>query len=166
MKKIYTIRNLNQQQEYMWSASKVEDEVSVCGLRHIEELFLRYLPKGEKILEAGCGLGAWVVYLGERGYDIDGIDHDGRVIDRLKAWQPSLPVFQGDISQLSYADGSIGAYISLGVMEHFEDGCDAALAEAHRVLKPGGLLFFTVPIDNIFRKIVAHPLRYFYLRWR
>jgi cyclopropane fatty-acyl-phospholipid synthase-like methyltransferase len=61
-------------------------------MRRIEALFLRHLPKGEKILEAGCGLGAWVIYLGERGYDIDGVDHDSRVIERLKEWRPSLPV--------------------------------------------------------------------------
>jgi SAM-dependent methyltransferase len=166
MKKIYTIRNLNQQQEHMWSASQVEDEVAACALRHIEGLFLRHLPKGEKILEAGCGLGAWVIYLGERGYDIDGIDHDGRVIERLKAGRPPLPVFQGDICRLHYADDSLGAYISLGVMEHFEEGCGEAMAEARRVLKPGGLLFFTVPMENVFRQFLAHPLRRAYLAWR
>jgi SAM-dependent methyltransferase len=166
MKKIYTIRNLNQQQQHMWSASQIEDEVSVCALRHIERLFLKHLPMGEQILEAGCGLGAWVVYLGERGYDIDGIDHDIRVIDRLKAWRPALPVFQGDICNLPYDDNFLGAYISLGVMEHFEDGCDEAMAEARRVLKPGGLLFFTVPLETPFRKVFAHPLREAYLAWR
>ena len=166
MKKIYTIRNLNQQQEHMWSAARVEDEVAACPLRHIEGLFGRHLPKGEKILEAGCGLGAWVVYLGERGYAIEGIDHDARVIERLRAWRPSLPVAEGDICHLPYPDGSLGAYISLGVMEHFEDGCAAALAEARRVLRPGGLLFFTVPLENPFRKLFAHPLRRAYLAWR
>jgi len=166
MKKIYTIRNLNQQQQHMWSASQVEDEVSACAQRHIAGLFLQHLPQGEKILEAGCGLGAWVVYLGERGYDIDGVDHDVRVIERLKAWRPSLPVAQGDICRLPYADGSLGAYISLGVMEHFEDGCQDPMAEARRVLKPGGLLFFTVPLENPFRKVLAHPLREAYLAWR
>jgi len=166
MKKIYTIRNLNQQQEHMWSASQIEDEVAACPLRHIERLFLQHLPTEEKIIEAGCGLGAWVVYLGERGYDIDGIDHDGRVIDRLKEWRPELPVFQGDICNLPYADGSLGAYISLGVMEHFEDGCREAMAEAMRVLKSGGLMFFTVPLENPFRKVFAHPLREAYLAWR
>lgn len=166
MEKIYTIRNLNQQQQHMWDTSQVEGEVAICALRHIEELFLRHLPRGEKILEAGCGLGAWVIYLSERGYDIAGIDHDDRVIARLKDWRATLPVSQGDICHLPYADDSLGAYISLGVMEHFEQGCDVAMAEARRVLKPGGLLFFTVPFENIFRRAVAHPLRSLYLRWR
>ena len=37
------------------------------------------------------------------------------------------------------------------------------MLEAWRVLKPGGLLFFTEPMENFFRKIFAHPLRQIYL---
>ena len=51
-------------------------------------------------------------------------------------------------------------------MEHFEGGCDEAMRETFRVLRPGGLFFFTVPLNNLFRKLVGHPLRTLYLRWR
>lgn len=163
MKKIFTIRRLDQQQAHMWGNHVIEDEVSACSNRNIVEHFLKNLPKGEPILEAGCGLGAWVVFLSEKGYDISGIDHDEKVIERLKGWKPSLKVSSGDISRLPYGDNFFGAYISLGVVEHFEEGCEEALKEAYRVLKPGGLIFLTVPLENIFRKIFAHPLRSLYL---
>ena len=166
MEKIFTIRDTSGQREHLWENRQVEEEVAACRQRHIEGYFLQHLPREEKILEAGCGLGAWVIYLGERGYDIDGVDHDFNVIERLKAWQPSLRISQGDICNLPYENGSLGAYISLGVMEHFEQGCSTALAEACRVLKPGGLLFFTVPLENPFRKVFAHPLRRAYLFWQ
>ena len=166
MKKIYTIRNPEAQREHMWSARRIEEEVAACPRRSIERLFLEYLPKDAPILEAGCGLGAWAIYLGDRGYDIAGIDHDETVVGRLKEWRPSLNISRGDIRELAYADGSLGAILSLGVMEHFEEGCGAAMKETHRVLRPGGLLFFTVPMDNLFRKVFAHPMRSLYLTWR
>lgn len=166
MKKIYTIRDTSQQQDYMWDSRAIEDEVSACPKRRITDHFLKYLPKGEPILEAGCGLGAWVVYLSDRGYDISGVDHDEKVIERLKGWRPSLKVASGDIRRLPYDDGHFGALISLGVVEHFEEGCDEAMKEAHRVLRPGGLIFFSVPMENIFRKAIAHHLRSLYLSWR
>jgi len=166
MKKIYTVRNLEAQREHMWSARRIEEEVAACPRRSIERLFLDYLPKDAPILEAGCGLGAWVVYLGDRGYDIAGIDHDEKVVARLKEWRRSLKVSCGDIRELPYENGSLGAVISLGVMEHFEEGCGPAMKETHRVLQPGGLLFFTVPMDNLFRRIFAHPVRSAYLKWR
>jgi len=150
----------------MWSARRIEEEIAACPHRRITRYFLEYLPKGEPILEAGCGLGAWVIFLGDRGFDIAGIDNDEDVIRRLKEWRPSLKVSAGDIRVLPCETGSLGAVISLGVMEHFEEGCDAAMRETHRVLRPGGLLLFTVPFNNVFRKLVAHPLRGLYLGWR
>ena len=166
MKKIFTIRDLHAQREHMWSARRIEEEIAACPHRRITRYFLEYLPKGEPILEAGCGLGAWVIFLGDRGYDIAGIDNDEDVIRRLKEWRPSLKVSAGDIRVLPCETGSLGAVISLGVMEHFEEGCDAAMRETNRVLRTGGLLLFTVPFNNVFRKLVAHPLRGLYLRWR
>ena len=166
MRKIFTIRNIDAQREFMWSARRIEEEVAACPRRRIARYFMEYLPKDEPILEAGCGLGAWVIYLGDRGYDIAGIDNDAQVIGRLKEWRPSLNVSAGDIRGLPCETGSLGAVISLGVMEHFEEGCDEAMRETWRVLRPGGLFFFTVPLNNLFRKLVAHPLRGLYLRWR
>ncbi|MGB3095104.1 MAG: class I SAM-dependent methyltransferase [Candidatus Deferrimicrobiaceae bacterium] len=166
MKKIYTIRDPEGQRVYMWSARRIEEEVNACPRRSIAQYFLDHLPKDAPILEAGCGLGAWVVFLSERGYDIAGIDNDASVIDRLKGWRPTLKVRCGDIRELPYEDGALGAVISLGVMEHFEEGCGDAMRETHRVLRPGGLLFFTVPMENLFRRVFAHPLRTLYLTWR
>jgi SAM-dependent methyltransferase len=165
MRKIFTIRDLDVQREHMWSTRAIEEEVAACPGRRITRYFLEYLPKNEPILEAGCGLGAWVIFLGDRGYDVSGVDNDERVIGRLKEWRPSLSVCLGDVRSLPCEAGSLGALISLGVVEHFEEGCDAAMREAFRVLRPGGLLFFTVPLNNVFRKLFAHPVRRIYLRW-
>ncbi len=166
MKKIFTIRDREGQRAHMWTARRIDQEVAECPGRHIAKYFLEYLPRDAPILDAGCGLGAWVVYLAERGYDVAGIDNDRHVIDRLKEWKPSLKVAWGDVRRLPYEDNALGAVISLGVVEHFEEGWGDAVSEAHRVLRPGGLLFFTVPMNNLFRICFAHPLRSLYLEWR
>lgn len=163
MKKIYTTRDITEQQAYMWKGVKTEDEVSVCQVRRVNNYFFKYLPKGEPILEAGCGPGTWVLYLRNYGFDVVGIEHDESVISCLKKDLPSLPVYSGDICFLPFQDSSLGAYISLGVVEHFEDGVERPLKEALRVLRPGGILILTVPFNNIFRRLVAHPLRSLYL---
>jgi SAM-dependent methyltransferase len=125
--------------------------------------FLDYLPKDEPVLEAGCGLGAWLIFLSDMGYDIAGVDNNADVIERLRKWKPALKVGYGDIRKLPYKDGQLGAYISLGVVEHFEEGPEEALAEAFRVLRPGGLMFFTVPLNNSFRRLFSHHVRQLYL---
>jgi len=163
MKKIFTVRDLKHQQAHMWDSRHIEDEVRACGERSIKHCFMRYLPRYEDILEAGCGLGAWVKFLSEKGYRVTGIDHDTSVIERVKQAYPDLNVHCGSIERLAYSDNSLGAYISLGVVEHFEGGPDSTLKEAFRVLKPGGRLILTVPYNNLFRKCIAHPLRSVYL---
>ena len=51
----------------------------------------------------------------------------------------------GDVRNLAFENGSIGAYISLGVAEHFWEGMDAILLEAKRVLSDDGVLIVSVP---------------------
>lgn len=50
----------------------------------------------------------------------------------------------GDIHALPLADASVDAIICSSVLEHVKDPC-AAMRELHRVLRPGGALFFYVP---------------------
>ena len=52
---------------------------------------------------------------------------------------------QIDMQRMSFADGSIDLIIHSDTLEHIPDS-KSALAESQRVLKPGGHLFYTVPI--------------------
>lgn len=115
--------------------------------------FFRYLPKGAKVLEAGCGLGQVVLALRAHGYDCHGLDYAEKTINLLQKEFPEVPFCQGDIRELPYEAGSFDGYISLGVMEHFTEGQDNMLAEAARVVRPGGWIFLSVPALNGWRKL-------------
>jgi len=144
----------------MWTKRTIEQELDACEIESPpRELFLSYLPKEGKIMDAGCGLGKWVIYLKQRGYDIVGIDDSELAVAKMKSFDESLQVELGNILDIHYPDSSIDAYISMGVIEHFEDGPTSVLKEAYRVLKPGGLIFVSVPTENIMRKLIRRPIR-------
>jgi len=166
--KVYTHRNLAGQHSQMWGGREIEDEIAACGERGLLDVFVRHLPAGGKVLEGGCGLGAWVITLARRGYDVQGVDFDPAVIKRLNAYDPALKVSEQDICALKYPDGSFDAYISLGVIEHFERGPADVFKEMRRVLRRDGTLIITVPYNNLLRRLVYHPLRsvYYWVRKR
>lgn len=62
-----------------------------------------------------------------------------------KAQAKGMGAVPGRAEELPFPDGSFDAVCLFDVLEHLEDD-RAALAEVRRVLKPGGLLFISVPL--------------------
>ena len=153
----------------IWSKRTIENELDACDIETAPRvMFLKYLPKIGKIVDAGCGFGKWVIYLTKLGYNIKGIDNNDFAIKNLKEFDSSLQVESGDILNLKYPDNYFDAYISMGVVEHFQNGPSVALNEAYRVLKSNGIIFVSTPMVNIIRKIVLQPIldiisRFYYI---
>ena len=156
--KKYSFRDLEQQDSYMWDAAEFELLLNkIIPNRTITPLFDKYLNPGDKILEGGCGNGAWVQYLNDQGYECIGTDINEVILDVAK--KENLNVIKDDILNMSFADDTFHAYLSLGVIEHWEDGPQKAIAEAYRVIKPGGYFLVSTPCNNLIRKLFNHPLR-------
>jgi len=136
-----------------------ESDISLCALQTLEPTFRKYLPREGKILEAGAGRGRWVFYLRRLGYDVLGMELARTEIAAAKAFDPRVPIEHGNVLRTGYPDGSFEAVISLGVMEHFEDGPQAALAEVRRILRTGGLLFVTVPTQDFMRVALFNRIK-------
>jgi len=97
--------------------------------------FLDALPRWTRVLDAGCGEGVLIDEYAGR-LDIIGID----------ANYSSSRVSQASLTALPCPDASFDRALCLDVLEHlsYEDQ-PRALAELSRVLKPGGILFVSVP---------------------
>lgn len=97
--------------------------------------YLSALAAGTHVLDAGCGEGVLVE------------EFQGRLaIEGLDPNYSSPLVRQGSLLALPYADGTFDRALCLDVLEHLAfDDQPKALAELHRVLKPGGELYVTVP---------------------
>lgn len=96
------------------------------------------------VLEVGCGTGGFARHLGEQhpGWDIRGVEPSEQAA--CAANGRGCCVETGTFQALPAEDSSVDLVIALDVLEHCEDE-SAAVAEAMRVLKPGGLFVLTVP---------------------
>jgi SAM-dependent methyltransferase len=110
--------------------------------------YLKRLPSGIRVLDAGCGMGEWTVFLNSEGMHTVGMDISARTISRLRSIFPKQEFVHGDVRRTGFDDASFDACISWGVFEHFENGLGDCIKEAHRILKRGGLLFVSVPFLN------------------
>lgn len=110
--------------------------------------YLSKLPAKAKILDGGCGLGHWTLYFDRLGHDVIGLDISKPTIDRLTCLFPDARFEHGDIRTLPFEADSFDLYFSWGTFEHFEEGMHSVLKEAHRVLRPGGRILSSVPLDN------------------
>lgn len=100
-------------------------------------------------LDLGCGKGRHVVLMSELGIETFGSDVSSTGIEFAKQWVKSRKLSAslecGTMERLSYPDDWFDFVICHGVLDHALKAVrDAARAEVARVLKPGGLFFFSV----------------------
>lgn len=124
-------------------------------LGEFEEPFIRHLPQKGRIVEAGCGPGTIVLALRKRGYDCVGVEWSVATVRAARNVKPELPLIAGDVTKLDVPNSYYAGYISLGVVEHVEEGPTRYLKEAFRVLEQDGKLLLSVPHYHWLRRLKA-----------
>jgi SAM-dependent methyltransferase len=94
---------------------------------------------GRDVLEAGCGIGTDAVQFVRAGATYHGIDFSPTALE-LARRRPELGgahLLHGSITDLPFPDASFDLVYSNGVVHHMPETA-GAIAEFHRVLRPGG----------------------------
>ncbi len=135
-----------------YSQGVERDRVTTWGRLEAERtraLLARFLPPPPAVvLDVGGAEGAYALPLAGQGYTVHLIDPLPAHVEAARAAsaaQPSSPLASaeaGDARAIPAVDASADAVLMLGPLYHLVDAADRvkALAEAHRVLRPGGAL--------------------------
>lgn len=112
-----------------------------------QELLRDRLPAAPaRILDVGGGTGVHAAWLAADAYDVDVVDivpeHVGAAREFSARLGDTFSAHIGDARSLEAADASVDACLLLGPLYHLPDPSDraAALTEAARVTRPGGLV--------------------------
>ena len=105
-----------------------------------EDVAGRFADEGiDRVLDVGCGQGRLLGLLRDVGIATVGLDS----LPTMLKDAPGLRVF-GDARMLPFPDNAFGGVAALYMLYHLEDPVQA-VAECHRVLRPGGLFAACAP---------------------
>jgi SAM-dependent methyltransferase len=119
-------------------------ELHAAMLRRLERLFLRYLPPGGRVLDAGCGRSLFTEIRPAWPFTIVACDVDHALLAQRKAEFPAVRFVVGEACPLPFSSAGFDALFAGELVEHLVDP-RPGLAEFHRVLRPGGMLILTTP---------------------
>ena len=97
------------------------------------------------VLDMGCGTGLLAEWLAERGGPAPrmvGLDQSHEML--LRARRRGLSVVEGDVDRLPFRAAAFDAAVAFTSIGIDQGPRDRAIAEAARVLRPGGLFVLTV----------------------
>jgi ubiquinone/menaquinone biosynthesis C-methylase UbiE len=96
---------------------------------------------GRRLADIGGGTGNYARALRDEGWEPVVIDREPEMLARAAA--KGLETIEGDAQRLPLGDASVDAAMLVSMLHHVEDP-SAALAEARRILRPGGRLALMV----------------------
>jgi SAM-dependent methyltransferase len=138
------------EQSRIWDYFQNEGADSFRGARPRLLYLAGLVAPGAEVLDIGVGDGTFERIAAARGLRVHVIDPDGSAIERARS---ELGLGDrariGTATALPWPDGSFDAVVVSEVLEHLDDATlRGTLAEANRVLRPGGRLIGTVPADE------------------
>src|SRR3954469_6972557 len=102
-----------------------------------------HATRGARLLDVATGPGFIAQAAADRGADVAGLDFSSVMVTEARRRHPALSFREGDAQALPFDDASFDAVVMNFGMLHLARP-DTAIAEAHRVLRPGGRYAFTV----------------------
>jgi ubiquinone/menaquinone biosynthesis C-methylase UbiE len=136
----------------------IRDYVGYVFSDSVVPLVARQVPQGSKVLDIGCGFGAFVISARRIGLEAVGVEiapfeveyAKRRLEQEMPELDPSSVYFLGDGHTLPFDDLSFDAVTLWNVLEHVPDS-ERLLSEVSRVLKPNGTVFIICPNYAAFR---------------
>jgi SAM-dependent methyltransferase len=133
-----------------------------------QDVLERHLPPAPaRVLDVGGATGVYARWLAGRGYEVHLSDPVARHVEEARAHPGPGPasVRVGDARRIEEPDASAEAVVMLGPLYHLTERDDRvrALAEARRVLRPGGVVVaaaisrYASLLDGLTRGLIDDP---------
>ena len=128
----------------------------------------QYLKPGDRIADIGAGAGEYSLYFAKSGYDVSAVELADRNIEAFRkklTADDRVELRQGNAVDLSFwPDAAFDMVLLFGPLYHLhrEEDRQRCIAEAKRVCKPDGTIFFAfIAHDMVFFTELQNDPNYF-----
>jgi SAM-dependent methyltransferase len=111
------------------------------------ENFLALVPKGGKILDAGCGSGRDSLYFKQKGYRIEAFDASQEMCRRA-ATLTGQPVQQKSFEEVDWISEFDGIWACASLLHVDRGSIDGVIEKLSRALLPTGVLFVSFKLRD------------------
>ena len=118
---------------------------------YVESLLRRWEARPVDVLDLACGTGRVGSEMVRRGYQVRGPDLAEPMVRECIRQEPPLPAMVCDASQIGVADTRLDLVVSLYDSLNYilvPEKLAAAVREAHRILRSGGLFIFDLNTER------------------
>jgi SAM-dependent methyltransferase len=118
---------------------------------YVESLLRRWEARPVDVLDLACGTGRVGSEMVRRGYQVRGADLAEPMVRECIRQEPPLPAMVCDASQIGVADTRFDLVVSLYDSLNYilvPEKLAAAVREAHRILRSGGLFIFDLNTER------------------
>lgn len=125
-------------------AERLERGLGLVEAARTKELLMRFLRPKMDICDIGGGAGYYADWLAGQGHRVTMVELAANAVEYARVHQTApYTALEGDARRLPIPDGSMDCALLLGPLYHLQEEGDRmqALAEARRILRPGGMLF-------------------------
>jgi len=120
------------------------------------ELLLRVLQRegARRVLDVGAGDGALMLWLAERGYDVEGLEISPNAVARARALDPTASLVVHGVEDLPWPvdAGGFDVVTSFEVIEHLLRP-RALVQGAATALRPNGCFVFSTPFHGLLKNV-------------
>jgi SAM-dependent methyltransferase len=139
-----------------WKAKRISVKiVNFMRKYYFSKIFVEYIENfagaNKKILEVGCGSCDILKRLGNKGYDIFGIDKSKTAV--INARRKGLKIKLADVLKNPYKDETFDLVFSVSVAEHLENPAKF-LKECIRVTKKNRYVLTVIPSNHKFYRLL------------
>ncbi len=147
IQELYTAPDQDYHTELRDKTSLHYRRIARCAAEHLA--FVRKVAKEGMLVDIGCSTGQFLGLAADNGFECAGIEL-ARNSAKFAAQETGLPIETGSIHDTKHASDSCDVVTMFDVIEHVPDP-SRDIAEAYRLLKPGGWLIMSTPnIDGLF----------------